>query len=80
MDERLSFRDGSDRGNDLRRVAIFEEIARRPSSHEVKNILLFLIHGERHHPNMRELAFDNARGFDSGHSRHTDIHENDIRQ
>ena len=80
MDERLSFRNGTDRGNDLRRVAIFEEIARRPGSHEVKNILLLLIHGQSHHPDMRELPLDNAGGFDPCHPGHTHIHENDIRQ
>ena len=78
MDQRLTLVDRTNRGDDLRGLGIFQQISSGASAHQIEDVLLLVIHGQRDDSDVRELAFDLSGRLDSAHPRHAHIHQHDV--
>ena len=63
----------------LGRVAVFEQVARRPDAHRLEDIFLGGVHGQDDDADLGEFLDDPGGRFQSIEPGHHDVHQDDVR-
>src|SRR6202034_3044341 len=71
--------DVANRGDQLRRWAVFEDIAAGAYFHAFHQVVFIVVHGEKQDLGFGPILLDLLRGFEAAEARHADVHQHDVR-
>jgi len=77
-DGRLAARHPLQHRAELRRLQVLQQIALGAGLDGAEQIGLVLAHGQHHDGHLRMAVVDRRRGLDTGHVRHSHVHQDDI--